>query len=560
MAKETSGWESLGLTDPNLYEASFPRNNGTIAPSGQQGKSDIVVITNRSNGNYDVYKKTLFGNKLIYQYNASSNKTTIVNQEDFNDFFTGENTQQYTNLNSGVKQATLNLAEENLSGSTSREEYQELQQKPGYKSLANTEEPPTPPTVVELEVVPSSDNEAPLSGGEEQGSGSSAVDNGTLTGGDIFNGSLDSFLAPDGFSSGSNLSFTDFGSLDGDAFLGTADDALPFGTTFANVGDPKSITNPIDLSDPYYGDRNSGKDSKLLLQYPEADLTSFGYDYIQIVGRKYTTNNAGILRDTRGSNGKIVSPNLNSSNEKGVFAKLGDVVGTIQLPMQPNLSESNSIDWNQDEINQIQMTGAGLAADAITGIRNSSTGGDFGAAVGNLLGGGGRAAQRLLNSDGLGPFLTAYFAGQAVGANVVGRATGQVLNKNLELLFKGPRLRQFKFNFTFTPRSDTEAIIVKNIIRFFKKSMAPQIAPQRLFLYTPNIFQLKYIHNSGGDHPFLNHFKPCALTNFGADYTPGNSYMTYKDGSMTQYQVVMTFSELEPIYQHEHDGVGGTGY
>jgi len=549
-SKSTSGWESLGGNDPTRYQASFPRNNGTIAPSGQQGKSDIVVITNRSNGNYDVYKKTLFGNKLIYQYNASSNKTTIVNQEDFNDFFTGENTQQYTNLNSGVKQATLNLAEENLSGSTSRKEYQELQQTPGYKSLANTEEPPAA----------TDDDPAPVNTGEEQGSGSSAVDNGTLTGGDIFNGSVDSFLAPDGFPSFSDLSSTNFASLGDDAFLGTADDALPFGTTFANVGDPKSITNPIDLSDPYYSDRNSGKDSKLLLQYPEADLTSFGYDYIQIVGHKYTTNNAGILRDTRDSNNQIVSPNLNSSNEKGVFAKLGDVVGTIQLPMQPNLSESNSIDWNQDEINQIQMTGAGLAADAITGIRNSSTGGDFGAAVGNLLGGAGRAAQRLLNSDGLGPFLTAYFAGQAVGANVVGRATGQVLNKNLELLFKGPRLRQFKFNFTFTPRSDTEAIIVKNIIRFFKKSMAPQIAPERLFLYTPDIFQLKYIHNSGGDHPFLNHFKPCALTNFGADYTPGNSYMTYKDGSMTQYKISMTFSELEPIYQHEHKGVGGTGY
>ncbi len=549
-SKSTSGWKNLGGNDPTKYQATLNYNNGTIAPSGQQGKSDVVVITNRSNGNYDVYKKTFFGNKLIYQYNASNNKPTIVNQSDFNDFFTGENTQQYTNLNSSVKQATLNLAEENLSGSTSRKEYQELQQQPGYKSLSNTEEPPA-----------AADDPAPVNTGGEQGSGSSAVDNGTLTGGDIFNGSTDSFLAPDGFSSGSNLSFTDFGSLDGEAFLGTADDALPFGTTFANVGDPKSVTNPIDLSNPYYSDKNSGKDSKLLLQYPEADLTSFGYDYIQIVGHKYTTNNAGILRDTRGSNGDIVSPNLNNSgNEKGIFAKLGDVVGTIQLPMQPNLSESNSIDWNQDEINQIQMKGAGLAADAITDVRNSKTGADLGTAAINLMGGAGRAAQQLINSDGLGPFLTAYFAGQAVGANVVGRATGQVLNKNLELLFKGPRLRQFNFNFTFTPRSDTEAIIVKNIIRFFKTSMAPQIAPQRLFLYTPDIFQLKYIHNSGGDHPFLNHFKPCALTNFGADYTPGNSYMTYKDGSMTQYKISMSFSELEPIYQHEHDGVGGTGY
>jgi len=521
-SKGTSGWKNLGGNDPTKYRATFDYDNGTVGSDGKQNKSKLSVITDRSTGNYDVYKKTLFGDKLIYQYSASNNTGDIKNRTDYDNFFKGVNAKQNTKLNRGVKQATLNLAKENLSDSTSRKQFQELQQTPGYKSLSNTEESSD---VVELEVIPSSDNEAPLSGGEEQGSGSSAVDNGTLT--------------------GSDPAAVDFASIGSEGILTPADDDDP---------------TPIDLSHPYYGDRNSGKDSKLLLQYPEADLTSFGYDYIQIVGHKYTTNNAGILRDTKGSNDKILSPNLNSSNEKGVFAKLGDVVGTIQLPMQPNLSESNSIDWNQDEINQIQMTGAGLAADAITGIRNSKKWADLGKTATNLMGGGGEAAQRLLNSEGLGPFLTAYFAGQAVGANVVGRATGQVLNKNLELLFKGPRLRQFSFNFTFTPRSDTEAIIVKNIIRFFKTSMAPQIAPERLFLYTPDIFQLKYIHNSGGDHPFMNRFKPCALTDFSANYTPGNSYMTYKDGSMTQYQVTMTFSELEPIYQHEHDRVGGTGY
>ena len=542
-SKGTSGWESLGGNDPTKYQATFDYDNGTIGSNGKQNKSKIVVITDRSNGSYDVYKKTLFGDKLIYQSNASTTQPTIKNQADYNNFFTGKNTQQYKNLTGGVKQATLNLAKENLSGSTSRKEYQELGKSINYQSLANTEEPPA-------------GDEAPLGGGGEQRSGSSSVDNGTLTGGDMFTGSSDAFLVPvDGFS---NLSgFTDFGSLGGDAFLGTADDASDGND--ANVGDPKSITDPIN-NPINFTSRNTGKNSTLLLKYPEADLTSFGYDYIQIVGHKYTTNNAGILNDTKNADGDIISPNLNSNNERGVFAKLGDVVGTIQLPMQPNLSESSSIDWTQDEINQIQMEGARLAAQGITGIRNSSTGGDFGAAVGNLLGGAGRAAEKLLDSPGLGPFLTAYFAGQAVGANVVGRATGQVLNQNLELLFKGPRLRQFSFNFTFTPRSDTEAVTVKEIIRFFKISMAPQLESQRLFLYTPNIFQLKYIHNSGGDHPFMNHFKPCALTNFSANYTPGNSYMTYKDGSMTQYQVAMTFSELEPIYQNDHDGVGGTGY
>lgn len=539
-SKGTSGWESLGGNDPTKYQATLNYNNGTIAPSGQQGKSDVVVITNRSNGNYDVYKKTFFGNKLIYQYNASNNEPTIVNQSDFNDFFTGENTQQYTNLNSSVKQATLNLAEENLSGSTSRKEYQELQEQPGYKSLSNTAEPQAV----------TDDDPAPVNTGGEQGSGSSAVDNGVFTGGDMFTGSSDAFLVPvDGFS---NLSgFTDFGSLGGDAFLGTADDITAAGDSFAaSLG----ISNTkLDLNDPFYT-RKFAEDGEVL-KYPEADLTSFGYDYIQITGHKYTTKN------TNGF-GQSDSTGVfnNSFKNYSVSSKLGQVTKIIQLPMQPGLSESSAVDWTQDQINEIQRRAAGIAGNAINGIRGSASLGDLGEVFGNLLGNTGRAAQQLINDNGLAPFITAYFAGQAVGANVVGRSTGQVLNKNLELLFKGPKLRQFSFNFTFTPRSDSEALTIKKMIRFFKKSMAPEISPERIFLYTPDIFQLQYIHNSGGGHPYLNRFKPCALTNFSANYTPGNSYMTYKDGSMTQYQVTMTFSELEPIYQSDHDVAGGTGY
>jgi hypothetical protein len=530
-SKGTSGWESLGGNDPTKYQATFDYDNGTVGSDGKQNKSKLVVITNRSNGNYDVYRKTLFGDKLIYQYNASNDTADIKNRTDYDNFFKGVNANQNTRLNRGVKQATLTLAKENLSGSTSRKEYQELQQTSGYRSLSNIEESSD---VVELEVIPSSDNEAPLSGGEEQGSGSSAVDNGVFTGGDIFNGSIDTFLPPEGTPTFSDIKSVDFSNLGGEQFL-----------TVANT--------ELDTSNSFYT-RQFAEDGEIL-QYPEADLTSFGYDYIQITGHKYTT------KKTNGFGQSDSTGVFNNSFESySVSSKLGQVTKIIQLPMQPGLSESNAVDWNQDEINEIQRRAAGIAGNAINGIRGSDTLGDLGKVFGNLLGNTGSAAKQLINDSGLAPFITAYFAGQAVGANVVGRSTGQVLNKNLELLFKGPKLRQFSFNFTFTPRSNTEAETIKKMIRFFKKSMAPEISPERIFLYTPDIFELQYIHNKGGGHPYLNRFKPCALTNFSANYTPGNSYMTYKDGSMTQYQVTMTFSELEPIYQHEHDGVGGTGY
>ena len=44
------------------------------------------------------------------------------------------------------------------------------------------------------------------------------------------------------------------------------------------------------------------------------------------------------------------------------------------------------------------------------------------------------------------------------------------------------------------------------------------------------------------------------MTNFNVNYTPDGSYMTYSDGSLTQYDVQMSFGEIEPIYADEYDG------
>ena len=146
--------------------------------------------------------------------------------------------------------------------------------------------------------------------------------------------------------------------------------------------------------------------------------------------------------------------------------------------------------------------------------------------------------------------VAAYFAGQAVGANVFTRATGTVVNPNLELLFSGPRLRTFQFNFTLTPRSEKEATMVRRIIKFFKFCSAPSMSSSGLFLKTPKIYTLKYIFDqeNGEQHPFLNKFKPCAMTSFNVNYTPDGSYSTYKGGSMTSYAITMSFGELQPIY------------
>ena len=86
--------------------------------------------------------------------------------------------------------------------------------------------------------------------------------------------------------------------------------------------------------------------------------------------------------------------------------------------------------------------------------------------------------------------------------------------------------------------------------------MAVQRSTSNLFLMAPNIFKLKYISGDGStateQHPFLNKFKPCAMTGFNVNYTPDGSYMTFENKSLTSYDISMSFSELEPIYQDDY--------
>ena len=66
----------------------------------------------------------------------------------------------------------------------------------------------------------------------------------------------------------------------------------------------------------------------------------------------------------------------------------------------------------------------------------------------------------------------------------------------MELLFGGPTLRNFRFQFKMTPRNEKEAQQVKLIIRAFKKHGTNGTGWYFLilvfFLKTPNVFNLRY--------------------------------------------------------------------
>ena len=279
-------------------------------------------------------------------------------------------------------------------------------------------------------------------------------------------------------------------------------------------------------------------------RYPINQKDSNDFDHFKITCYEHQP---GFLPSGRGGRGFIID----DIDDRKKVRK-----GVVSLPMQPSISESMNVNWGSSELNPLQIMGANVAMP-LMGL-------DFDGAM-NALGDGVNQAVGDLNAD----LIKSFFAGRAVGADLIGRGTGQAINNNVEVLFNGPELRSFNYRYRFTPREPKEAKEIKQIIRFFKKSMAPKRSASRIFLKSPNVFKLKYTFKDGGSHPFLNNIKMCALKSFTVDYTPDGSYSTYSDdgegdGSMTSYQVSLGFAEMTPIYNDDYwndpEGREGTGF
>jgi hypothetical protein len=271
-------------------------------------------------------------------------------------------------------------------------------------------------------------------------------------------------------------------------------------------------------------------------------MSQFGVDYIQITGHKYSA---------RGSKkGSLIGGKAED--------RVGPLTGTVQLPIQKNISESRRLDFGKDKLNFMKASLADVAMEGMEGIADLN----LGEAVSGMAESAAKAVEKGFADPNTQYFLKAYFAGKAVNSNLVARATGSVVNPNMELLFDGPDLRTFNYEFDLTPRDPDEARVIQRIIKWFKLNAAPaKSGTDGIFLYTPNIFKLKFIFNNGGQHPYMFKMKPCFITNLSVGYTPNNHYMTYSDGSMTQYTLKMTFGEIEPIYQEDNeDSTQDMGY
>jgi len=307
--------------------------------------------------------------------------------------------------------------------------------------------------------------------------------------------------------------------------------------------------------------------------------------YGEIRGQDYVTIDQFLLQPPRGDQifGSNQNPVLDVIKGSKRLSPLKKFIAQVKLPMPNNISDSNSVAWGEDIMNNMSATitqgimqnplavgGAGIVGNLVglgpqaaflaAGMQNEGIDGNKGAAA---------RAQRLgqiLNERPGGQALAKVQGNAAIlgmlGVNVspesiLSRGFGVVPNSNLELLFNNVTLRSFQFSWRMSPRDEEEALEVKKIIRFFKQGMAAKTVQNKagdrsLYLGSPNVFRLQYRTAGGRIIEGVNRIKPCAVVGTAVNYTPDGSWAAYDEGQPVSCTLSIQMKELEPVFASDY--------
>ena len=318
-----------------------------------------------------------------------------------------------------------------------------------------------------------------------------------------------------------------------------------------------------------------------VLRYPLEAMTEHT-DYLQIDIERYVPIGSNYINapgdDNRYVTGNNFTNRAGRRSAQGLSTKPLVNDGTILLPIPSNLQDTNNVKYDASSLNGLQAVGASAVTELV---------GEFGPKMGDLFDstkrgqlmtdfmaagmnkmkdvvsgvGNPGVALEFFNQQ-LAASALSLFGSQVTANQLFQRANGELINPHMELLFGGPTLRNFRFAFRLAPRNEREAEQVRLIIRAFKRNMAPKsqggtIGSGSFFLKTPNVFKLRY-RSGRKNHPFLNKFKQCFMTDMQTTYTGEGVYSTYEDGTPVSMTLDVAFKEIQPIYDVDYDNDPGT--
>ena len=258
---------------------------------------------------------------------------------------------------------------------------------------------------------------------------------------------------------------------------------------------------------------------------------------------------------------------------------------TIMLPMPQDLSNEINQQWQGK-----QFTATGRAAVAALAAGQFS----YASEVVKNIAGNATALQTAFNTSVLNSI-------PGVGGNlefndVSGSTRGIVINPNAELLYDSPEMREIGMIFRMVPRNDKEAGTIKSIIRAFRRASMPRwggldregnegdvdltsgetttnvgggtdeakksqinLGSRDNWIQVPDLCKFQFM-TGHSENPYINKFKPCAISGVEVNYTPDGTYASHKDGAPVAIELRLNFMETKLIFADEVTTDGTVSY
>ena len=339
-------------------------------------------------------------------------------------------------------------------------------------------------------------------------------------------------------------------------------------------------TQPIAFTSPRAYDRYNTYGSSLTNKRAGSDIMAYPLDidlkqdHLKITKYKYQRADINLSKPARTRKNKD-GETVNVAGDSVLGSK---IAGSIILPM-PKATDANAAGWGGSDLTVTELGTLGLAQGfdqtlgqppgiaralglpSFSGLSDEQIKEQFNEKLKKMQKGEGLTFGGVLSgAQALSASSLAKLTG-LLGANIdvdtyLARTGGRVLNPNAEMLFQGPVIRDFSFEYQMIARSEKEGREIRKIIRFLKLGMAPKF--QNIgFLANPDVFKLEY-KNGPGEKDILktvNRFNPggLALTTLKTDYAPNGYWAAYRDSQPVALKMSLAFTELRPIYEGDQE-------
>lgn len=207
---------------------------------------------------------------------------------------------------------------------------------------------------------------------------------------------------------------------------------------------------------------------------------------------------------------------------------------TIVLPLPQQLEETQGIEHGDRKYPILGLMIAG--ARAIQQGKSAASILSDPALLGGAATVFGSAIQKAGGIIGLG--------GAAVAGigDLIGGATGVLLNPHATLLFTGVPLREFSYSWSLSPRSANEANTIRSILNLIRKKSLPSLRNDGISLNYPEEVQVDFVGN--GIEKFVFGTKRTVITSFTLNNSAEGYPMFYKDGAPVSINFSITLKEI----------------